>query len=272
MHPALQWQEDVPSTLLATPKPSPARQSSELPAAVAAAIWNGAQFGSAVTSVRSSGFAELDAQLPGGGWPCRALTEILCPQSGVLEWRLLGPVLGPICRDGASVVLVGPPKQPHPPGLRHIGIDERLLLWIQAETPAERLWCAEQLIKTNACGALVAWLPQVRQEQIRRLQVLAAGCEAPVFICRPSPAARECSAAPLRIEARVGLDWELHIDILKRKGPPLERTLRLTSFPGGLQSILTPRLRYPSRLDRREPDHVVVSAAAPQHRHPSLAH
>ena len=244
---------------------------SALPAAVSAALWRGDQLGSAVARVYPSGFGALDAALPGGGWPGHGLTEILTAHSGTLEWRLLGGMLREVCAAGRSVVLVGPPRVPHVPGLRLAGLSEKQLVWVQAETPAERLWSAEQLIKANACGALIAWLPQVRAEQIRRLQVLAAGCEAPVFVCRPASVAQESSAAPLRLLARTGLDWALQVDVFKRKGPPLEATLHLPSVPAGLEAILTPRLRVPSALrpsvsgrdvavsvDVREAEHALV--------------
>ncbi len=262
----------VPLAPTVLPPARPCFVPGALPQAVASAIWRGDQLGSPVEAVLSSGFAALDAQLPGGGWPCHALSEILSPQSGLLEWRLLGPLLRQVCAAGRSVVLVGPPKPPHLPGLRWDGLLAGQLIWVQAETPAERLWSAEQLIRGNACGALIAWLPQVRADQIRRLQVLAAANEGPVFVCRPSAAARESSAAPLRVHASVGPDWTLHIDILKRKGPPLEQTLRLLAVPGGLAPILTPRLRQPSRLLPRNEHHDVVVGPADsrQQRHPVL--
>lgn len=252
---------DVPASLPAASLP--------LPAAVAAALWRGDQLGTPVAAVLSSGFAALDAQLPGGGWPGHAVTEILIADAGTLEWRLLGPLLRQVCAAGRPVVAVGPPQPPHPPGLRFEGITERDLVWVQAKTPAERLWCTEQLVKAGgACGAIVAWLPRARPDQVRRLQVLAAGCEGPVFLCRPASAALEPSAAPLRLQARAGPDWTLEVDVLKRKGPPLDTTLHLPSVPGGLQSIMTPRLRFPSRLLPQEADpHAVVSAAAPHRRH-----
>ena len=238
---------DVPLSGLSFPSKADF-DAQALPAAVSAALWRGDQLGRAVARVHASGFEALDAALPGGGWPGHGLTEILTAHSGALEWRLLGGVLREVCAAGRSVVLVGPPREPHVPGLRAVGLSEKQLVWVQAETPAERLWSVEQLIKANACGALVAWLPQVRAEQIRRMQVLAAGCEAPVFLCRPASAAQTSSAAPLRLLARVGLDWALRVDVFKRKGPPLEATLRLPSVPAGLQNILTPRLRVPSAL------------------------
>src|SRR5438552_2140845 len=134
----------------------------------------------------------------------------------------------------------GPPKSPHLPGLKYAGLDERHLVWIQADAPAERLWVTEQLIKTNAAGLLVSWLPQARQEQIRRLQVCAQACDGPVFLCRPMAAEHEPSAAPLRVQLRFGLDWELYVHLLKRKGPTHEGDITLSSVPGGLESIITP--------------------------------
>ena len=237
-----------------------------LPPSVEAALWRGDQLGGAATPVLSTGFDQLDAQLPGGGWPCQAVTEVLAAQSSVLEWRLLAPAFKQICARGESIAVVAPPKLPHMPGLCQEGVVADQLVWVDASAPAQRLWAIEQLIKSNAFGAVVAWLPQVRQEQIRRLQVLAHGCEAPIFLCRSSQAAVEASAAPLRIRALTGPDWELFIEIIKRKGPPLEQTLRLPSIPAGLKAIVTPRLRQPSRLMNKERQYVVGSPAFDQQR------
>ena len=221
-----------------------------------AAVWRGSDLGTSTGATVASGHAELDALLPGGGWPTRSLAELLQPQPGLVEWRLLAPALRAISDAGKDIVLVGPPKSPHLPGLRDEGIDERRVVWVQAATPAERLWTTEQLIKANAAGMLVAWLPQARQEQIRRLQVCALGCDAPVVLCRPAHAARESSAAPLRLQLSYGVDWELHVQILKRRGSTHDGLVRLHSVPRGLAPLLTPRLVKPSALlaaARRQP-------------------
>ena len=277
---ALHWtgddEEPVPASFSSSQhrtrgRRTPARPG-ELPADVEAAIWRGNELGSPITKVVSSGFPALDAELPGAGWPCHSLTEILQPQPTVVEWRLLAPAIREVVAGGGNIVVVGPPKSPHLPGLRHVGLDERHLVWIQAETPAERLWVTEQLVKANAAGLLVSWLPQARQEQIRRLQVCAQACDGPVFLCRPAAAEYEASAAPLRVQLRFGLDWELHVHLLKRKGPTHEGTVTLSSVPGGLESIITPRIRTPSVIiasrQAREAPPDVVGSPAP--RQPSL--
>ena len=254
---ALDWagddEEPVPASFPSSQhrirgRRTPARPG-ELPPDIEAAIWRADQLGSPVTPVIASGFPSLDA-----------------------EWRLLAPAMRQVVARGGNIVVVGPPKSPHLPGLKYAGLYERHLVWIQAEAPAERLWVTEQLIKTNAAGLLVSWLPQARQEQIRRLQVCAQACDGPVFLCRPATAEHEPSAAPLRVQLRFGLDWELHVHLLKRKGPTHEGNIALSSVPGGLESIITPRLLSPSRIiasrQAREGQAHVVGSPAP--RQPSL--
>ena len=243
-----------------------------LPPDVEQAVWHASDLGHVAGSAVSSGFTALDAELPSSGWPTRALTEILCPQPSVLEWRLIGPALQGIVVADRHVVVVGAPKTPHLPGLRHCGIDEHHLMWVQAEAPAERLWCTEQLIKSGSCGAVISWLPQARPEQIRRLQICAQVCEGPVFLFRPAAAQNEASAAPLRVFTTFGLDWALQVQVLKRRGPAHDGVVTLPSVPGGLQAILTPRLLRPSQLLAArtlplEPVHALGSlapAAAPR--------
>ncbi len=244
----------------------------ELPPEIEAAIWRGDQLGSPIRSVISSGFKTLDAELPGAGWPCHSLTEILQPQPTVAEWRLLAPAMREVVANGGNVVVVGPPKSPHLPGLKYAGLDERHLVWIQADSPAERLWVTEQLIKANAAGLLVSWLPQARQEQIRRLQVCAQVCDGPAFLCRPAAAEHEPSSAPLRVQLTFGVDWELNVHVLKRRGPTHEGHIALRSVPGGLESIITPRLRSPSTLiaARKLRDDQLHVVGSPAPRHPAL--
>jgi len=251
MSAALQW------IVNATPPPGEASlhpfgqpfDLGQLPGGVAQAIWRGTDLGQAGQSVVSSGWAALDAQLPGGGWPCNALTELLQPQPSLCEWRLLSPALAGLAAGGGHILLVGPPKRPHAPGLVQLGITEKSVVWIAADTPAERLWCTEQLVKANPRGgAILAWLPQARAEQLRRLQVHAQTCDCPVFLFRPEAAQLDASPAPLRVLATLGPDWTLQVHLLKRKGALLDGPIVLPSVPGTLASVLTPRLMRPSQL------------------------
>jgi protein ImuA len=228
-----------------------------LPDGVAALVWRGNELGGVAAPVRASGWAALDRELPGGGWPGRSLTEVLCTQFSLVEWRLLVPALRGIAAAGGTVVAVGPPLPPHPPGLMRQGLDERHLLWVQAATVPERLWVSEQLLKSQAVGAVLVWLPQVSAPQLRRLQACALGCEAPVFVFRPEGARAQASAASLRVHVACAPDWALHVHLLKRRGPAHAGELRLPCVPGGLAEVLTPRTQRPGHLIASRSSHAV---------------
>ncbi|MCW7536999.1 translesion DNA synthesis-associated protein ImuA [Aquabacterium sp. A7-Y] len=214
-----------------------------LPAGIESAVWRGDQMAEPPAAVLPSGHAALDAELPGGGWPCGALTELLQPQPGVFEWRLLGPALRARLKAGGSVVLVAPPQHPHLPGLRKQGLDPRRLVWVEAATPAERLWATEQVIKSNPEGAVLAWLPQLRPEQVRRLQVWAQQGDAPVFLFRPASAQLEASAAPLRLLLALGDRGSVQLQVLKRRGPVHDGVVELDSVQPALGRVLAHRFR-----------------------------
>lgn len=241
------WQGPPPSPP-STPIPPIPPVRPALPPAVEAALWHGHEIGAPFTSVISSGFDALDRELPGGGWPCQSLTELLQAQSSVLEWRLLAPALRAVTAMQQTVVIVAPPHRPHMPGLEQLGLNEQQLIWIDARTPAHRLWCVEQLLKANACGALVAWLDLARPEQLRRLQVCSQRFDGIAFLCRPDRARHEASAAPLRVHAALGQDWCLQVQVFKRRGPVHEGAVELLCVPGSLAAVLTPRAMRPSLL------------------------
>lgn len=213
-----------------------------LPAHVAEALWRGTDLGGQAAATVPTGFPALDAQLPGGGWPRRSLTELLTAQAAVCEWRLLGPAIPALTRERGRLYLVAPPKEPHVGGLAQLGLGVDQLIWIEAATPADRLWATEQVIKADPTGAILSWLPQARPEQIRRLQVQAHGCEAPVFLLRPVTALRDASAAPLRVAVAQGTGWQLKVRIAKRRGASMDESLQLQAMPGQLARVLPPRL------------------------------
>ena len=66
------------------------------------AVWRASQIGGVARPVTTSGFSALDAQLPGGGWPHGVLTELLLPEPGVGELRLLAPALAAVTAVAAA--------------------------------------------------------------------------------------------------------------------------------------------------------------------------
>jgi len=193
-------------------------------------------------AVRASGFAALDAVLPGGGWPCGALTDWLLDGPAALVWRLAAPALARLARTGSApprVALIGPPQAPHAPGLGPC-----LPLWIDAPRTAERLWAAEQVLAAHACVAVLVWLTDARPEALRRLHLRAGHGQALLLACRPAHAAAQPCAAPLRLHLSAAEPWWLDVHLFKRPGPPLAQPLRLPSVPPVLAARMAPAWRH----------------------------
>jgi cell division inhibitor SulA len=188
-----------------------------------------------------TGFAGLDAELPGGGWPAGALTELLPENEGIGEVRALGPALARLSKDGRWLAWIEPPYLPYAPGLEAAGIDLSKVVIVRARTQQDRLWAMEQALQSGSCGAVLGWPEKVSFVQLRRLQIAAEGSPALAFLFRPPVSARESSPAALRLHLQ-SIKGELAVKILKRRGGPLARPILLTPAPVVETSKAPPRL------------------------------
>ncbi|MBK7548979.1 MAG: translesion DNA synthesis-associated protein ImuA [Rhodoferax sp.] len=217
-------------------KPLPITFAREMPS-----VWRADELARPVDAVVATGHAALDAQLPAGGWPVGALVEVLQGKNNLNEWRLLLPALA---RCSGPVLLVGAPHQPFGPGLAAQGLDPQRLLCVTAQTTAQRLWACEQALRCADVTAVLAWVPQVRPEQLRRLQMAASTHSKLLFVMRPLAAREESSPAALRVlvsgqGSGQGSGQEgLALHILKRRGPPLAQPLSLPARAARLAALL----------------------------------
>lgn len=183
------------------------------------AVWRGDQLGSYRSISTATGYPDLDKELPGGGWPPSALLELLLPHPGIGELRLLAPTLRTLTQSGKTVILLTPPHIPFAGALNDLGIRLQHVILIEAKKPADRVWAVEQALKSASFGALLCWLPQVRSEQMRRLQLAAVAGEGLSFIFRPWSAQNQSSPAPLRLACQSAPAGQMSIEIIKRRGP-----------------------------------------------------
>jgi len=240
------------------------------PAALHPALWRAAQLGRATAAGLATGFEALDAELPGGGWPCQALTELLLPHPGVGEWRLLAPVLAALQRGQGTpadlprhVMLFDPPARPCAWTLAALGLDLAQVIVVQGRaTPRGRagvgsplpamdmLWALEQALASGQVGAVLAWLPtRLRGDALRRLQLAAQAHPGPVFLLREVQARLKPSAAPLRLQLAAGVPDQLRVRVLKRRGPPRTEPLVLALPPVLCATAHARALRLPLPLD-----------------------
>lgn len=220
--------------------PSSARRAPRAPETLHPDLWLGHQLGRAGPSALASGFPVLDAELPGGGWPKRSLTELLLPHPGVGEIRLLAAPLAAVQREGRLVMAFDPPAALSAEALARLGVDAARLLVVRAagegvlpSTPAasstgSSLWAIEQALKSGHVGAVLCWLPpRLAPGRLRRLQLAAQTHDGPVFALREAETAGRPTAAPLRLALEAGGADRLRVHLLKRRGPPLESPLEL---------------------------------------------
>jgi protein ImuA len=193
-------------------------------------VWRGDALSRAQVRAIASGFGALDAELPGGGWPAGALTEILPAHEGIGELRLLGPALASLAQAGEPLAWIAPPHCPYAPALAAAGIDPAKLVIVRAGSEKDALWAAEQALRSNACGAVLAWPRRVKYAELRRLQIAAEGGRALALLFRPRDAARESSPAALRIAVDTHCGG-LALSLLKRRGGPLASPILLPPMP-----------------------------------------
>ena len=195
-------------------------------------LWLGHQLGRIGSDAVATGFAALYAALPGGGWPRRALAELLLPHAGIGEIRLLAPALVAAQRAGRLVMFFDPPAALAAAALAGLGfdVDELLVVHTRARVVpgSDSLWALEQALKSGHVGAIVAWLPaRLRADRLRRLQLAAHQHDGPAFVMREAAVAGRPTASPLRLGLQAGGADRLQVRILKRRGPPLEAPLSL---------------------------------------------
>jgi hypothetical protein len=160
------------------------------------AIWRGRS--AARRSGLPTGFAALDEHLPDHGWPRTGLIEILVSRFGGGELTVLVPALAALTRATAArwCVWVSPPLVPFAPALATRGV---MLDRVAVVSGTQPLWALEQTLGSGACDAVLGWVRQPKPRDTRRLQLAAERGRTLGVLFRPQRAAREASAASLRL-------------------------------------------------------------------------
>ena len=215
----------------------------------------------------ATGFASLDRELPGGGWPAGALTELLHAQTGCGEMRLLFPALGSLARAGSPIFLLEPPWTPYAPAFADGGIPPARLIVVRPRRAVDALWACEQILKGLSDGALIAWPRHLRTQDARRLQLAVEGKPVLAVLMRSFAVAADITPAALRIALEAGKHAahpcgstaeSLTLRILKRRGGTLTRPIVLTppSPLFGRPAPPAPEILIRHAVDRHSPEPV----------------
>ena len=187
-------------------------------------LWRAGRIATIAAEGESTGHASLDALLPQGGWPRRALTELLLPADGMGELELLFPTLVRMTQAGGTVAVVAPPYIPYAPAWQAAGVELAHLEIVDA-CPRDALWAFEQCLRSGACAAVLGWPQKADTQSLRRLQVAADSGDCLGFAFRDRKHLANPSPAALRLEQADGA-WHVR---KCRGGQPPSRTFALAA-------------------------------------------
>ena len=231
----------ISTNISSSPAAASARPTKTTPANLLShpQLWRAGQLGqlnSQHNSGITSGYPELDAQLPGGGWPRAGLAEVMHAQPGLGELRLLAPALADLSQDEDRwIAWINPPAIPYAPALGRFGIRSDRMLMIHPKNHADALWAAEQAARSGTCSAVLIWLDEssLKHAETRRLQVAAKQGNSFACLFRSTQGAQHASAAELRLQLHTPdtqTDTQtnapsnnshysnMQVDVLKRRG------------------------------------------------------
>ena len=203
-----------------------------------------------------SGYAALDAALPGRGWPQGALTELLLEREGIGEIRLTLPALARVQAAGRDVVWIAPPHRPYAPALAAAGLDlARLVIVLRARRRTRCGRSSRRCARPNAA-------PRSRGCP-RTTSARCAGCRSPRAkaargaCCGGGPASA-AAPPPRRCAWRSrAQDGYLAVRVLKRRGAELPQ-------PVLIDVDRAPVIAVPPR-DRRGPARRRASPSRDRH-------
>jgi protein ImuA len=190
-------------------------------------LWRASQLGRSFGEYIDCGHTSLADELPGAGWPLANLTELLVQQAGSAELQLLSPALAQL-REG-QIILLNTPYQPQILALSALRLDLSRVLWLPCSKPQDALWAAEQIVKNQACSALLLWQParqNFKSDALRRLHLAAQNGRCLFCLIRPWESQLSPSPAPLRL--KLALDSTgLQIEVFKRRGAQQAKSIVL---------------------------------------------
>lgn len=107
--------------------------------------------------------------------PDSGVIEVLVNTIACGELYLLSKIIAKVSEHEENIgVWVDAPAKLHAHGLKYLGININNALIVNTDTLKDKLWSVELAIKSGCCRYLVVWCEQLKPEQLRRLEILAA--------------------------------------------------------------------------------------------------
>ena len=147
----------------------------------------------------TSGSTALDGILPEGGFRCGTLVEWLSAGEGTGACTLALLAARETCRRGGSLVVLDRRGDFYPPAAVRLGIEPEQLLVVHAESAADHDWAMDQVLRSPAVAAALAWPEKLDGRTFRRWQLAVEQGGGLGLLLRPAAARADPSWADVRL-------------------------------------------------------------------------
>lgn len=149
----------------------------------------------------STGWKDLDAALPAGGFEGGTLVEWLADGAGCGAMTLALGAAARALEAGGTCVVIDPRQEFYPPAAAELGLPLERLILIRPPTPRLTLWAWEQSLRFRGVAATLGELGALGDRPFRRLQLAAEAGGGLGFLVRPMT----FRAAPSWAAVRLGV-------------------------------------------------------------------
>ena len=131
-----------------------------------------------IPNTRSTGLPQLDIALPGRGWPCAGLIDIVSVKSFDGVMPLLIPLMSEETRLNNKLILVDPPYIPYYESISEKGVDFNNIIIIKPNRSVKkRRNIVDDLFKQGLnlddCNVAIMWTDKLSFQKSRQLNLIA---------------------------------------------------------------------------------------------------
>ena len=147
----------------------------------------------------TSGSTALDGILPEGGLRRGTLVEWLSAGEGTGACTLALLAARETCRRGGSLAVLDRRGDFYPPAAVRLGIEPEQLLVVHTESAADHDWAMDQVLRSPAVAAVLAWPEKLDGHTFRRWQLAVEQGGGLGLLLRPAAARADPSWADVRL-------------------------------------------------------------------------
>ena len=141
----------------------------------------------------------LDEILPERGFRRGALVEWLSAGEGLGAGTLALLAAREACLNGGVMVVLDRRRDFFPPAAVRLGIEPEQIIVVRADTAADHDWAMDQVLRSSAVAAVLAWPGRLDDRTFRRWQLAAEEGGGLAMLFRPAAASVEPSWADVRL-------------------------------------------------------------------------